>query len=141
MTDKNSEHHSKEENQTKPELPDLGDSPSISKQKRAGGKYYGVDLDADQLLCLEIECRNGRDLGIPYAPTPWSEFVPDDQEGLILRILDFEYEVLVKGRGLNHLKKFIRTRKLAWLKESKSGKDTGEGDVFISEIQIHRRKD
>lgn len=140
MKDKKLSSHWKDPNQEKPEVPDVGGPiPVVNENTDVGGKYYGVDLDSEDLLCLEINCKSGQDLGIPYAPTPWSEFIPDE-EGLNLHIMDFEYEVVIKGRGLKHLKKFIRQRKLAWIKESLSNKDDGEGDVFINEIQILRRK-
>lgn len=119
--------------------PDPG-KPSAANENLES-KCYG--LAGEMPLYLDIICRNGHDLGLPYSSLPHIEFVPDPmdpQQSINLVIMDFEYEVIVKGRSLLKLKKHLRTGKLAFIRESPTTTDDGLQDVFIEKIDIQRRK-
>lgn len=53
-----------------------------------------------------------------------------------LRIHTPDLRIIIKGRDLYKLEEYLTLDLLKWLKESPSGRDDTELDIFISEISL-----
>ncbi len=90
-------------------------------------QFYAVSQE--QVKHFDLILRSGREYSLPYSLLP----VPI-LDGEILKLIAYELNVLIKGRGLRKIRDYLKSETLLWLKESPSGKDDGASKVFISDI-------
>ncbi len=79
---------------------------------------------------FELRLRSGRSISIPYALLP----IIDLGDNKSLRIVTHDLRVEIEGRNLGVLRNELSEERVTWIRESRTGKDTGESDVFISKI-------
>lgn len=76
--------------------------------------------------------RDGRVYSVPYALLPLVILEPE--RALLIRSSDLE--ITIQGRNLGKLEEALSTERVSWIKESPSGLDDGQHELFVSHIQI-----
>ena len=93
---------------------------------------FGLEQGNRFVRRFRLLFRNGSTVSIPYAHLPIVLYDPDKA----LRIRTGDLEVTIKGRGLGRLAGHFNDEKVTWAGESPSATDTGDEEVFISEISM-----
>lgn len=95
------------------------------------GRCYALTPEKDSYVRrFELRLRSGRSISIPYALLP----IIDLGDNKSLRIVTHDLRVEIEGRNLGVLRNELSEERVTWIRESRTGKDTGESDVFISKI-------
>jgi len=81
---------------------------------------------------LRLLWKDGNRCFFPYAYMLRAEF---QAEG-ILTIYTSEQEIVIKGRGLDHIEDLLYESQVRSIQESKVTFDAGNGPVFVSSIEI-----
>lgn len=76
--------------------------------------------------------RDGGFLSLPYALNPVIDYSPKDGIGIKLE----DKSVRITGRKLDSLAEWLCTRKVIWIKESKTGRGMEIDDIFIENIIV-----
>lgn len=76
--------------------------------------------------------RSGKVVSIPYAYLPVIVLTEDKQ----LVICTHDVEVIIKGRNLQKMEEWLNEERVIWIRESITNFDTGDSDVFVSDILI-----
>ena len=96
-------------------------------------KSYAIAPDRDAYVKrFRIMLRTGQSYSVPYALLP---LISLDNEQ-VLYIFCNDLKVIVHGRNLRELESHLHEERLVWMKEAPTQSDTGEGDVFISGIEV-----
>lgn len=95
-------------------------------------EHVGLEQGNGFVRRLKLFLRGGSIFSIPYAHLPVIIYDPDRD----LKIRTREVEVTITGRGLDKLHHWLNEETVLWIKESASGADTEEMDVFVSGISI-----
>ena len=93
---------------------------------------FGLERGNRFVRRFKLYFRNGNMISIPYAFLPVFLFSPNKD----LKIRTGEMEVTVKGRGMGKLSDHLNEEKVIWIKESASGVDTGDSEVFVESIAV-----
>ena len=112
--------------------PDLVPDRQLTKTPDRSAEYYGLERGNRPVRRLKLYFRSGNMVSIPYAFLPVIIYVPESG----LEIRTGEMGVTVKGRGLGKLSDHLNEERVQWIKESNSGVDTGEGEVFVAGITV-----
>lgn len=75
--------------------------------------------------------KDGRVISLPYAHLPVFNYAPDGT----LSIQTSEMTIVINGRALNRLADYFSEEKVLWVKESPSGIDDEEIEIFIKTIE------
>lgn len=76
--------------------------------------------------------RTGRRLSVPYYIMPVVDMMPEG----ILYLKAPGICITIVGRNLGDLEKYFIADRIIWIKESLSGYDTEEEDLYIDHIQV-----
>ena len=95
-------------------------------------QFFGIQRGNKYVRRFKIYFRDGRVVSMPYAHLPLFLYDPAGT----LSIQSSEFMIVVKGRGLGKLTDWFSQEMVLWLKESPSGTDNGEAEVFIREIEF-----
>ena len=117
---------------SKVELKGLGNTPRTAV---SSFNCFAVVKSNTYLRRFRLIMRDGRIVSVPYAHLPIIEYVHD--QGIIISIN--ELDITITGRGLDELENWLSDEKVLWMKESPSGEDTLEGEVFIWSIEIEEK--
>ena len=110
---------------------DRTDNNEHSEEARtAQMQYYAIGAEGE--LHFDLIKRSGREYSIPYPLLPY--FILTDNS--LITIIAHELFISVEGRNLRQVRDHLKKRTLIWMKESPSGKDDGQANVFISNISI-----
>jgi len=95
-------------------------------------KYFGFAKVGKYVRRYKLIFRSGDTLSIPYATLPLIKC--EDNRRII--ILATDLTVTITGRGLGKLESYLSDERIQWIKESGSGLDDQDEDVFIAAIRI-----
>ncbi len=71
-------------------------------------------------------------ISVPYIPPPVIDYVPETG----IRILYTTNDILVRGRHLDILARWLCSHKVIWLRESRTGYGLESEDIFIQDIEV-----
>ncbi|MFY0601667.1 MAG: hypothetical protein JXR03_18480 [Cyclobacteriaceae bacterium] len=127
---------------------DKGLQESFPKSFKRTGASYGNGFNTDEALEHSGQCyamaekglikrfklikRNAETYSIPYSLLP--VFVLAENKHLVIRA--HGVHVIVTGRSLDAIERYLSLEQLLWMKESTSTKDDGSSNVFISNIHV-----
>ncbi len=94
--------------------------------------FYSIERSNRFVRRFRLLFRDGRIFSIPYAYLPIIIFDPDRN----LMIKTSELEITIKGRSLKTLADHLSEEKVIWIKESSSGVDDQDSEVFVSDIKV-----
>ncbi|MDO5970299.1 hypothetical protein Q4Q35_10825 [Flavivirga aquimarina] len=94
-------------------------------------QYYAVGSE-DVTKRFDLILRSGNEYSIPYSLLPIYKL----SGGKKLDIIAYDLVITISGRNLAPVKKYLAKESLIWMKESPSGKDDGQSETFISNIEI-----
>lgn len=94
--------------------------------------FFSIERSNRYVRRFRLFFRDGKIISIPYAYLPIIIFDPDRS----LLIKTSELEITIKGRALKILADHLSEEKVLWIKESSSGVDNQDSEVFISGIEI-----
>lgn len=96
-------------------------------------KYYALAPESKGFIKrFALKLRTGKSYSIPYAMLPIIEL-----EGKqVLKILTHDLRVLIQGRNLHKLEEALSEERVLWIRECLTGKDTGEDEVYVSQITV-----
>ena len=103
---------------------------SRSKANDVPVQLYALNDGAERYFDLIL--KSGREYSIPYALLP--VYVLTGESTIF--ITAYNYRITIQGRNLKRIRNFLKKETLKYLRESPSGKDSGEGDLFISKITV-----
>jgi len=112
--------------------PDTGAHRRNTEGLAPRSEYFGLEQGNGFVRRLKLLLRNGSIFSLPYAHLPVIIYEPDSD----LKIRTREVEVTITGRGLDKLHHWLNEESVLWIKESASGADTEDTDVFVSGISI-----
>ena len=96
-------------------------------------RYYALAPDSKEYVRrFALRLRNGKSYSIPYAMLPIIEL--DGKQ--FLSILTHDLNIKIRGRNLYILEEALSEERVLWIRECLTGKDTGEDEIYISEITI-----
>lgn len=101
-------------------------------EKKGDGdeQFYAIATEREKHF--DVILRSGTEYTIPYALLPLYVL---SGEGAIT-ILAYDLQITIKGRNLKRIRNFLKKETLQWIKESPSGTDIKDDDIFISDIKI-----
>ena len=105
---------------------------SAKSQPKTGKKYFATQPGREIVKRFKLRLRTGRSYSIPYALLPIIEL----DSNKLLRILSHDLNVTLQGRNLGLVEKHLAEERIIWIRESHSGTDDGESDVFVSQINV-----
>lgn len=103
-----------------------------AKAAREPEQYFAVSGDDIPLKRFKLILRSGASFSVPYALLPI--IILTSQKDLLIK--SYGLRIHITGRNLEALEEELTDESVLWIKESLSGKDTGEAYVFISSIAI-----
>ncbi|GEM_PF-2264305 len=102
-----------------------------ASRRRTSPQFFAVVSHGEITDHFKVLTPFGRSYTIKYAHLPHVVL-----EGSELMIIMPDVQVLITGRCLHVIEQHIAACGLRWVKASPSGKDDGQSDVFIDEIQV-----
>jgi len=94
--------------------------------------FFGLERGNRFVRRFKLLLRDGREFSVPYAYLPIILYDPD--RNLIIRTGDVE--ITIVGRSLKILADWLNEEKVLWIKESESGIDDEDDEVFILSISV-----
>lgn len=95
-------------------------------------QYYAAEPRHEYIASLKIIRRDGHILYLPYSHQPIIEYIPD--EGIYIKTM--QQEVRITGRGLAGLADWLGAQRVTWIKQSSTGIDDENKDMFVEDIEI-----
>ncbi len=111
---------------------DMDQTGNNGQNQTTSKQYYALGGQGKYLKRFKLKLRVGSIYSIPYALLP---IIILNGNGS-LDILSHGLNVNIRGRNLKELEKWLSEEIVLWIKESASGRDTGEANVFVSDIKI-----
>ena len=96
-----------------------------------GDEFYAIANDNTSLKYFRVFLKNGSYYSIPYSLLPVFIYLGDK-----LIIKAYGVFIIIKGKGLQIIESQLSVNNLLYLKESNSGIETDNKDVFIQSIEI-----
>lgn len=84
------------------------------------------------LRYFDLILKSGKEYSIPYALLPVYVLSGENE----LSISAYDLDITIQGRNLKRIRNFLKKETLQYLRESPSGKDAEEDDIFISKIEV-----
>lgn len=112
-------------------FPKTSPAPS-SIDPMASQQSYAVSGEGSGAIRFRLIRRDGSVYSISYAMLP--VFILEENSRLLIKT--HALQAVITGRGLDHLETDFTNEKMSWVRESFSGKDDGQGSVFIEAIEI-----
>lgn len=109
-----------------------GSQQAKGSENRVVGQYYAIVSEQGTIKRFQLIQRSGCIHSIPYSLLP--VYILSDNQELLIKA--YGMHISIHGRCLEIILRHLSDECLLWLKESKSGKDDGTSNVFISEIEI-----
>jgi len=99
-------------------------------------KFFGFDPQANgRALMFELRTRDGKRSAHPYSYLTRADFDPETG----IEIYVSNVVVVVKGRALEDIYFYLVQNRLTWVREDFSGRDIGEGGVFVESLEVKER--
>lgn len=110
------------------------DNSAINVQPEAEPEqYYAVSTKDEADRQFDIILRTGTEYSFHYSRLlPFYRLMGNNN----ICIFTYGINISISGRNLRPLYEAFKKQKTAWVKESYSGTDSGETNVFISNIEI-----
>lgn len=109
-----------------------GHSWHQGKKPKTEYRCFGLNYEDRYLQRYVLYLRGGMSVSIAYAMLPVIKYRP---EGLLYITTEL-VQVVLSGRGLNILARYLNEERVSWIRESESGMDDGQEDVFIGSIEV-----
>jgi len=92
-------------------------------------------MHSRHIPALNLMFRDGGIISFPYVRPPALHYRPD--HGITINI--DKDEILITGRKLEILMKWLCTHKVIWIKESQTGRGLEADDIFIEDIIVKEK--
>ena len=125
------EEYSQERNHLRGIFPDNGEA-RVNPEPEPN-QYYAVNTKNETDRQFDVILRSGEEYSFHYSRLlPFYRLTGNSN----ISIFTYGINISISGRNLRPLRDALKKEKVIWIKESSSGTDSGEAEVFISKIQI-----
>ncbi|MBL7681773.1 MAG: hypothetical protein JNK00_00315 [Flavipsychrobacter sp.] len=94
--------------------------------------YYAAETGTAFIKRFKLILRTGKVVSIPYAFLPVITLTAEKD----LIISTHDLEIFIRGRKLHKISEALSEERVVWIRESNTSIDTGDDDVYVSDILI-----